>query len=316
MVYIVILNWQGAQDTIACLRSLFAMSGQRFRLLVCDNRSQDDSYEVIKRWFEAQAPDDRMQLSLLELSAQEASRHVVDERESCLYLIQTGANLGFAGGNNVGIRMALNQPDMEYVWLLNNDTEVAPDCLSKMVERCREDPSIGICGAKLVYAHDRGKLQGLGGCYNPWLCTTRHYEAWSPSEGHYDRALVEDQIDYVIGASMLLSRSLLEQVGMLREDYFLYYEELDLCLRAKGRFRLGVSLDSVVYHKEGASTASGTSALSDYYIVRNRLKLTRRFHPLRLPIVWASLFLVWLNRLRRGEYAKARVVARIIVKGR
>lgn len=278
MIYIIVLNWKGAADTIACLNSLFFLKDVRFRIVVCDNASPDNSYSDIRYWLinqKNQSSGYMTNCSLIELSNEGSQYYLIPEEEQSIYLIQTGANLGYAGGNNVGIRFAMNQPDMSYVWVLNNDTEVEPDSLYHMVKRCESNTKIGICGSKLVYHHDRSKLQGLGGLYNPWLCTTKHYAAFSDSQSEFDDIAVAKKIDYIIGASMLLTRPLLERIGLLCEDYFLYYEEIDLALRAKGLFSLGIASKSVVYHKEGASMDGGRSVFSDYYAVKNKLTLTK-----------------------------------------
>lgn len=316
MIYIIVLNWKGAADTIACLKSLFFLKDVKFRIVVCDNASPDNSYSDIRDWLmnqKQQSSGYMESCSLIELTNDDSLHYLIHEEDKSIYLIQTGTNLGYAGGNNVGIRFAMNQPDMSYVWVLNNDTEVEPDSLYYMVERCESDPKIGICGSKLVYHHDRSKLQGLGGLYNPWLCTTKHYAAFSDSQSEFDDIDVAKKIDYIIGASMLLTRPLLERIGLLCEDYFLYYEEIDLALRAKGLFSLGVASKSVVYHKEGASMDRGRSIMSDYYAVRNKILVTRKFYPKYYYVVFISLFLVLLNRLRRFEFKKAFSVFRIII---
>ena len=92
--------------------------------------------------------------SLVELDKISAESHFVSENKDAVFLVQTGTNLGYAGGNNVGIRLALNQEDMQYVWILNNDTEVEPNSLLELVKRCKKDPGIGICGSRLVYRNN------------------------------------------------------------------------------------------------------------------------------------------------------------------
>ncbi len=315
MIYIIVLNWKGAADTIACLNSLFFLKDVKFRIVVCDNASPDNSYSDIRDWLinqKKQSSGYMTNCCLIELSKENSLHYLIPEEDKSIYLIQTGANLGYAGGNNVGIRFAMNQPDMSYVWVLNNDTEVEPDSLYHMVKRCESNPKIGICGSKLVYHHDRSKLQGLGGLYNPWLCTTKHYAAFSDSQSEFDDIAVAKKIDYIIGASMLLTRPLLERIGLLCEDYFLYYEEIDLALRAKGLFSLGVASKSVVYHKEGASMDGGRSVFSDFYAVKNKLTLTKNRNRKYYLFVWLSLFGVFFNRLRRLEWSKAFMVGKII----
>ena len=174
-------------------------------------------------------------------------------------------------------------------------------------------PDIGLCGSKLVYHHDRQKIQGLGGLFNPWLATSVHYAINQDSNQSYADEDLERRIDYVIGASLFLRASLLRDIGLLEERYFLYFEEIDLAYRASPQYSIGMASASVVYHKEGATTKRGTSVLADFYVLRNRLLFTwcnaRRF----ILSVWLGLFVALFNRLRRRQWRKAWNVARIII---
>lgn len=306
MVYIVILNWKNAADTIASLHSLFQLQQVAYRIVVCDNQSPDDSYLQIRGLATTAIRGYMADRRLIELNKQDAESYRIPDSESGIYLVQTGGNLGFAGGNNVGIRFAMKQNDMDYVWVLNNDTEVESDALLHMVQRCQSEPRIGICGSRLVYFHDRAHLQGLGGLYNRWLGTTSHYAAYAPSDAVFDDEKVSAEIDYVIGASMLLTRPLLEQIGLLCEDYFLYFEELDICTRAKNLGKkLSVCTSSIVYHKEGASTSSGCSDIADYLSVFNRVKFAYRLHRDTYYVVRLSLLGVIVNRILRWRWDRA-----------
>lgn len=309
MVYIIVLNWKNAEDTIACFKSLLGLKDADFRIVICDNASPDDSYIEIKESLLAMPVAN--EYDLIELNRSEAESYLIPEKEQGVYLVQTGENLGYAGGNNVGIRLAMNQADMRYVWVLNNDTEVEPDSLYELLDRCEKDSGIGICGSRLVYDHDRTKLQGLGGVYNSWFCRTKHYAAFMDSQTTFDDDSVSKQIDYVIGASMILTKPLLEKVGLLCEDYFLYFEELDISLRAKGFFKIGVATKSIVYHKEGASTESGKSDLADFYSIKNRLLVTKKFKRKKILTVWLSLFVVCCVRGRNMEWSKAKQCMKI-----
>lgn len=315
MVYIVVLNWKGAADTIACIESLASLRGVKYKIVICDNASPDLSYDVIREGILSSGFYKGH--SLIELSREVAESYCLSKnaiKEDSIFLIQTGKNLGYSGGNNVGIRFALNQDDMQYVWLLNNDTEVDPDSLYHLISRCESDKRIGICGSKLIYNHNRSRLQGLGGIYNPWLGTTYHYEAYASSDTIYDDMIVSAAIDYVIGASMMLTRELITTVGLLCEDYFLYFEELDLSLRSKGLFKIAVATKSIVFHKEGGSIGGQKkSDLADYYAIKNRLLLSSKFFKKYFPFVWLSLVFVIVNRFRRGEYSKALQVIKIML---
>ena len=311
MVYIVVLNWNGFADTADCLSSLLTLVGCEFKIVVCDNDSHDDSYANLVDW--GYERNDRG-LVVKEVGLAEISVDISMESYN-LFFIKNNSNLGFAGGNNPGIRFALNQSDMKYAWLLNNDTEVDSHALTALLNKCCSNKKIGVCGSKLVYFHNRSLLQGVGGVYNPWLCTSKHYGAFLPSDTIFDEKKVDNSIDYVIGASMLISKECLQEIGILCEDYFLYYEEIDFCLRAKKKFEIATCTESIVYHKEGASTESGKSYLADYYSVRNRLRVTKKYYPYHIVTVWSSLAIVAINRLRRLEFKKMLVVLKIMVTG-
>lgn len=289
MVYIIILNWQGADDTIACLKSLGNIKSGGFKVIVCDNNSQDDSWVKLESYARCQTKFD-------------------------LNLIQTGANLGFAGGNNVGLQIALSDPEMEFVWLLNNDTEVDGNALNKLMNYMAFNPRVGICGSTLLYMDKPELIQAVGGFYNAWLGTSRH----ALSHQNYSPTLCDlvdpSQFDYIVGASMFVRRSVLEQIGLLSEDYFLYCEEIDLATRMKQQcpeFKLGYAPESIVYHKEGASTGSNERAkkkynyFADYFMLTSRIKFASNFFPFKRWTVQLGMLAVALNRIRRRQWRSA-----------
>ena len=181
--------------------------------------------------------------------------------DSRLVLIDAKANLGFAGGNNLALRYLRTRGYGSYFWLLNNDTVVEKGALNALICRMVADPAIGMCGSTLLYESARDTVQALGGAhYGRWLGTVKHighHERWPQ---RVDEGAVERQLSYLIGASTLASRAFLETVGLMQDDYFLYFEELDWAARAKGRFRLGYAARSTVYHKEGSSIGGNDRA--------------------------------------------------------
>ncbi len=294
LVYIVLVNWNGWRDTDACLKSLAGLDYPNFEVIVVDNASQDGSETRLRA------------------------------RHPNVTLLQSGANLGFAGGNNVGLRCALAR-GAEYVWLLNNDTLVEPDALTQLVariERPERGLPIGLCGSTLVYENARDTVQALGGArYNRWLGSVRHLGQHRRRTQPIDAAALEAQLDYLIGASMLVSRPFLKTVGLMQEDYFLYFEELDWAARARGRFRLGYAPESIVYHKEGSSIGGNDRAkgaksyTADLYALKNRVRFTRRFYPYALPTVYLGLGLAALNRARRRQWRRVGLIGRIMLRG-
>ncbi len=315
-VYIVVLNWNGWEDTLACLESILRSDYPTFRVIVCDNASTDGSPERIKAWaagklesLSAPAGIERRYspiakpIACLEITRVEAQTAAHSLPDVQLTLLHTGGNLGYAGGNNMGLRYALARGDADYCWVLNNDLVIAPDALSRVVERMAEQPEAGLCGSVLLDYHAPDRIQALGGAiYNPWLGTHRAIGAGTSAGGKIDREAVERRMSYVIGAAMFVSRRWLDEIGLLCEDYFLYFEEIDWAIRSRGRFALAFAPRSRVYHKGGASTGRPSqSPAADYLALRNRLRFTRNRIPWALPTVWLGFLLVLANRLRRGQ---------------
>lgn len=282
---VVLLNWNGWRDTVACLESLFDDRATPCRVVVCDNDSHDESVAQLSVWGQI-----RFGNRFEQMTRSDVGRGVSLRENTKLALIENGANLGFAAGNNVGVRLAMRSPDCQFVWLLNNDTTVAPDALARVVARAESDPSIGLCGATLIYHHNQQMVQAFGGAtHNRFSGKSRHIGAFAPlSAVPIDPVETERRMSYVVGAAMLVRRAYLEQVGLMQEDYFLYYEEIDWATRGQGRFRLGYAPESVVFHKEGASigtSAGGGSPLSLFYLFRNRVRYAWRFHRTFVPSV-------------------------------
>jgi GT2 family glycosyltransferase len=331
-VYVLILNWNGWQDTIECLESVFRGTYSNFQVVVCDNASTDGSLERIAAWAEG-----RVEVRVPEHHPLRGSSHPPvsrpiqyvhydrwtaeaggDEQASAarLVLLQTGANLGFAGGNNVGLRFALARNDFSYVWILNNDTVVAPEALGALVARLSQVPDAGLCGSTLMYYDNPEIVQVRGGVrYDRWFATIQPLGMGRRADEQFDHARIEGSMSYPAGASMLVTRDFLREVGLLSESYFLYCEELDWVTRSRGRFKIAYSPKSMVYHKEGRSIAAAATDrpfnLTDFYAHRNRLRYTRRFFPRRLPTVVLRTFAAALARLWRGQPRRAWALLRL-----
>ena len=176
--------------------------------------------------------------------------------------------------------------------------------------RMEQDPDLGICGSTLVYFHQRDVVQAFGGAeYSRLTGRSRHVGAFLPiSRVPESPEAVEREMSYVVGAAMLVSRAFLEQIGLMREDYFLYCEELDWAIRGAGRFRLGYAPQSVVWHKEGASigtSANGGSPVSVFYLFRNRVRVSARYFWWCLPGVLAFCALDIAKLVARRRWPQA-----------
>lgn len=334
-VYIVIVNWNGSTDTIECLESLFRLNYQNYRVVVCDNGSTDGSLDRIMAWAEGRLeahiglqkpahghltlPPVEKPLSYAFYDRQKAERGSEATQDPHLVLLRSDDNLGFAGGNNLGMRYALAADNLDYVWLLNNDTVVDPEALTSLVTRMSEKKSAGICGSTLVHYNSEDRIQArAGGWYCKWIGLPWHIGQCETTGTKPRVEHVEKWMNYVVGASMLVSRDFLVEVGLMCEDYFLYFEETDWARRGKGRFTLAYAPDSIVYHKVGRSIGTRSdprhkSALSDYYSIRNRILFSRRFYPETLPTIYLSLCTAILSRLLAARFDLAATIWKLML---
>ena len=265
-VEVVVLNWNGWRDTLACLASLQRLNYSNFGLVVVDNGSTDGSQSYI----EAEFPD--------------------------IQVLQTGANLGFGGGCNAGIRRALEKGS-DYVWLINSDATVDENALTEMVRVAECHTSIGAVGSVLYEVDQPEKIQLWGGGKVHFL------------SGAALRQVRVANLDYVSGASLLLRREAIAQVGLFDDEaYFMYWEDSDLGFRLrKAGWRLAVADQSRVWHKLSASLGQGSCQL-DAYFTRSGVRFLRRYSFAPSFSVFAMLMRMLVKRLVMGEFDRARSV--------
>ncbi len=236
-VCVILLNWNGKKDTLECLESLAKVHYEPFQVIVVDNASSDGSVEAIRSKY----PD--------------------------LVILETLENLGFAGGNNVGIRWALEK-NFSWIFLLNNDTVVQGDVLEAFLKAAKEKDA-RLLGAKIYSYHDRKKIDHLGGLWRP-----KYAEFGSPAKGKKDSDgdfVTMQKVDYVSGCALFVHRSVFETIGLLEPKFFLYWEETDFCFRAKrAGFAVWTAPNAHVYHKVSTSFTGGKPHMH-YFWWRSRL---------------------------------------------
>ena len=236
-VIIVVLNWNGKRVTVKCLESLKEIDYGNYEILLVDNGSTDGSQEC----FRVRYPE--------------------------IKLLGNEANLGFAEGNNVGIRRAMEW-HADYVLLLNNDTTVHESFLSELVRVAESDSRIGFVGPKIYYDNCHGRRDVIafaGGRINLWIGKARNM-----GEGEQDIGQYEDikQVSYIQGACLLAKREAIERIGLLDPTFFAYWEETDWCTRGCRAGYLSVFAPTAkIWHKVAASSGS---ARRTYYRTRNR----------------------------------------------
>jgi GT2 family glycosyltransferase len=305
----VVVNWNGWRDTIVCLESLFALGGTPMRVVVCDNASTDTSTSELERYLRGRLPHWRPAEGEPGFSNPRPGDGVLS-----VHLRRLSRNLGYAGGLNAGIEWARKRWTPHGFWLLNNDVQAQPGALDALVAAHGSVPDAGICGSVLLEWDEPERVQGVAGIYRRWLGV-----GWHTKDLPADESAVNLTLDYPIGASMYIATDYLDKIGPLEPSYFLYCEEMDWAERGRRQgYRPLVALRSRLRHKEGASTGSrggvrNMSLLSERYGVINRLRITRKFWPHYLPVVWSSLLLVILDRLAHGEMERARLVLRLML---
>ncbi|BAT71069.1 glycosyl transferase, group 2 [Thermosulfidibacter takaii ABI70S6] len=329
-IYIIILNYNSWADTIECLESVLRNDYPNYQVVVVDNNSINNSMEYIKAWTEGKIdvwvksdhplrhlsfPPVEKTIPYVYYTREEAEKGGNPELEKKLMgnipesvstkyplvFIQTGHNGGFAFGNNVGIKYALARDDFEYIWLLNNDTVIERNSLSSLVCYASEN-DLGISGSVLMYYDVPRKVQAYGGTTNKFLGIVKHIKSIND---------IEKKLDHIVGASFLINKKVIQKIGLLPEEYFLYLEETDYCFNARNHgFKLGIAIDSVVYHKEGSSIGSSSkdnnnkSEFADLLFIRNRIKFHKKYLGGGIGLHF-GLMITIANRIKRKQFKRA-----------
>jgi GT2 family glycosyltransferase len=316
---ILILNWNGWRDTLECMESVLQLHYSPVRIIVCDNGSTDDSLERIREWARGNGAPVVTKSPLASPVRQRAHPITVVEydrrtaegggdaaaSDANLVLIAANENLGFAGGNNVGLRFLLASGSKDLVCLLNNDMVVAPDSLTWMVAGLMSDASIGCVGPTWLEYYAPDVVQAAaGGKVVDWQGLPRPHSSCGQPRGSWS-ARHPDRLDFIGMGCMLLSVDVVRQVGLIDEQFFLYCEDIDYSLRLRNRgLRLAFVPEAEVWHKAGASSVHG-SVLHDYHMVRSSLLLVRKFEPASFPAAIAySLVRCALPKLVRGQWGR------------
>ena len=195
---------------------------------------------------------------------------IITEKHPDVILIRSAKNLGFAGGNNLGLNIAKG----EYIFYLNNDTEILADTIMKLVARLRDNNTVGAVSPKIKYYFNPNLIQYAGSTkINPYTISNRHIGNKQEDLGQFDQ---ESETHYMHGAAVMMPRSVINEIGVMPECFFLYYEELDYSETIKNNgYKIVYVPDAIVYHKESMSTGKN-SVLKTYYMARNRLLYARR----------------------------------------
>ena len=258
-VVVIVLTWNGRDLTLDCLRSLEAVTTPNVRTMVVDNASSDGTVEAIRTRYA-----DRVEV------------------------VVNASNLGYAGGNNVGIQKALDD-GARFVLLLNNDTTVAPTFVDELLRAMQESGVVGIAAPKIYYAEPPNRIWYAGGEISLWKGTARHVGIRELDRGQFDQAR---DVDYASGCALLARREVFERVGLLDHTYRAYFEDADWCMRAaRAGFHVRYVPTARVWHRISASTGGQVSRAK----IRRKLESSWRFfrsyarpyHWITIPLFFA-----------------------------
>jgi len=240
-VTVIILNWNGLHDTIECLESLKKITYPNYKVIVVDNRSAGDDVKGLR-----------------------------DRFGQYIHIIENDRNYGFAEGNNIGIRYALEN-DVEAILLLNNDTIVEPDFLSELVNVAESDPKIGLAGPKIYFYHEPNRIWFAGGKISLFSASSNRGRNLM-DDGQFDKV---DHVDFISGSCMLIKRGVLESVGLLDPVYFFGIEDVDMSVRVtQAGFSNVFVPTSKIWHKVFSSGRRNPDVT--YYTSRNAIIFARK----------------------------------------
>lgn len=269
-VHIILLNWNNYKDTAACLNSLQGLRYDNGEVVIVDNASTDDSVSRLRSEFPR------------------------------VKIVANPHNLGFSGGCNAGIRYAVGH-STDFVWLLNNDTIVDPDALQALVDLAQTDRRIGAVGSAISYMDAPQHLQSWGGGYvNFWLGRSRHFLA----------PVSDDRIEFITGASMLIPKEALENIGLLDEEFFMYWEDADYCFRLrKANWRLAVAGRSKLRHEQFGSVGKGSARLDSYFNA-SAVRFFRKHSPFPWISIWVGVATRLVKRVLTGDRERVAAILR------
>jgi len=300
-VYVIVINWNGEQDTIECLESLTRVDYEDMHVVISDNGSRPESLRALRDW----ACDARLEVS----SAAAPPRENLHSRIRTLTLLENGRNLGFTGANTTGIEYAMGH-GARYVMFLNNDTTVTESFLSRMVATAEREPKRGIIGCKTF---ERG-ANAPAGRRRIWSLGGYEYVYGNPmnlGRNQLDQPEWRGELinELVCGCCMLIRREVVETVGVQDDTLFFGLDDVEYSFRAARHGWINVlALDAEISH-EGSQSVEGRTGLQLYYLFRNTYYFRAKNFPWYRNVVFFAHHLVryfligGLGRMLRGRGA-------------
>jgi GT2 family glycosyltransferase len=306
----------------------------RFEIIIVDNKSTNRSIDKLRIWLDRRGSCCVKKnkhvvlegswecLAYFEYRFLEESKLSKLDSMTNVSIIAAADNDGFAAGSNIGIRRALSNTKCDFVWVLNNDTIVGRTSLTDLLEyhesKALNSP-VGIIGAKLLYYHQPSVIQAFSGYFNKWTGKVKTLGVGEEDDGQYDD--FGEEVDYANGASMLVSRSFLETVGLMEESFFLYCEEIEWSHRAR---LLGLKTyicpKVTIYHKQGSSTHTGGRFSSEDKSLRiekfkysSMLRLYHLHFPRLSLIAKTRIFTIGIGKILKGHWREGVMIIALVI---
>lgn len=246
LVAVILVAYGGRDDTLSCLSSLYKSDYANLKFILVDNASPDDTSQRVAIEF----PD--------------------------VEIIKSEKNLGFAGGNNLGIDFAI-QIGAGYIFLLNNDTEIASDAVRLLVKSAMQIEKLGAIGPLIYYHEKKDLIWSAGGRIDFRWSNSYHRGIRSKDEKQFDSL---EEVDYLTGCALMFPAEIVTEIGKLDESYWMYYEDADLCQRLKkAGFSIMFEPSAKVWHKISSSTGGNLSKRKMWYKFRSGIMFFRRYSP-------------------------------------
>jgi GT2 family glycosyltransferase len=317
-IYVILVNYKQYENTIECVESLLKSVYKNFQIFIIDNSPDDISASELITWFNGTSNyviKTAFERLVLPTELKPVKHIIINEAEICNQIfrenivIVRSENHGFAAANNIVLNYMLNSADKSsYAWILNNDTVVEADTMLNLLNFYEHGSNHKkMLGAKLLYYSEPDLIQAVVGKYNKLTGASYHLGEGEKDNGQYNEYVTSED-DYIVGASIFFPKRFIKDVGLMSEDYFLYFEDLDWSTMAKKiGYELGIQPTAKIYHKEGGTNklingAKVNNDMGGYYTLVNRVKFTRKWYKEYMFTVGLGVIYGIVKRILQGKF--------------